>query len=395
MTCRPACLCAPCAGRDAAMGDIVGDITNVVDDVGGVVLRVVGKAGSFGIDAARASVDPEYAFTTIKNDVLPFLGDAVTGIAKAGKEALALVKTAAPYLQIGLSCIPGVGQAASAALGAAVALADGRGITDALIAGAKGAVPGGPIVADAFETAVNTVANMVDGESIDQALLHASVDEVRSEIERTTGRAGVIAFDTGLALAHGKRLQDAGIDAATAAARGYLPNTPAAKAAMVVTGDALRGHVTPATLTGAARELIPLAPDGAQLAALDSAAEEVVSKAKRYADAGMAFVQDVYDVFGRTTSTGQASAVSTATRIAANRINPVNVTSIVNPVTTATRIATFAQNPLSVAAVSAEVGGAPTPLAAPPPPRPSFLSTWAAPALAIGLGLVAASLMKG
>jgi hypothetical protein len=373
--------------------DLTGAITSVVSDVGSVVVRVVGKAGALGLDAARASVDPAYAFDEIKNDVLPFLGEAVSDLAKAGKEALAIVKSAAPYIQLGLSCFPGIGQAASAALGCAVALADGRKITDALMAGAKGAIPGGPIVADAFETAVNAVGNMVEGETIDQAIAHAALDEVRSEIVAHTGQAGAIAFDTGLALAHGRRLQSAGLDAATAAAKGYLPDTPASKAAMVVTGDALRGNVTPATLTGAAREMIPLAPEGADLSDLASDADEVVAKAKAYADAGAAFVQSAYDVFGRTTSRGAESTISTATRIAANEFNPLSVTAIVNPTTTATRIATFRENPLSVAATVASLPPV-APVAA-SAPAPSRFPSWLGPVAAVAVGIGAAALLKG
>ena len=60
-------------------------------------------------------------------------------------------KEVGPYAQMVFSLVPGFGTAVAAALGAGVALANGQPITSALVAGLKGAVPGGPLAAMAFD----------------------------------------------------------------------------------------------------------------------------------------------------------------------------------------------------------------------------------------------------
>ena len=280
---------------------------------------------------------------------IAFIEDAVDLIADIGREILEIIKTAAPFIQIGLSFIPGIGTVASAALGAGIALAEGRPITDALIAAAKGAFPGGPLVVDAIETGIRTLVNVAQGDRIDVALLDAS----RGTIESRFGKAAVAAFDTTVALAQGKKIQDAAIagvnsisqeaglvldaisngrpidasllaqaaaaraglspeaqaalssvtslaqqgnisqaaanaarsrlppqaqtsfDAALALAqkrdprqailegsRQLVPDTQEAKASLAMTGAALRGFASPATLTGEAAKFIPNAPAG-------------------------------------------------------------------------------------------------------------------------------------
>ncbi len=57
----------------------------------------------------------------------------------------------APMPVIRLSFVPGVGTGISAANGAALALANGKRITEALSAEARGAIPGGPLVRQAMD----------------------------------------------------------------------------------------------------------------------------------------------------------------------------------------------------------------------------------------------------
>jgi len=63
-------------------------------------------------------------------------------------------KELAPYVQTIVSFVPGVGQGVSAAIGAGVALSRGKHITQAIIEGARGALPGGPVAAAAFDVAM-------------------------------------------------------------------------------------------------------------------------------------------------------------------------------------------------------------------------------------------------
>jgi hypothetical protein len=113
----------------------------------------------------------------------------------AANNQVEIFRAVAPIAQLGLSFIPGVGQGVSAAIGAGLALADGKPITDALIAGMKGAITGGPLVQRAVELGVNAVGNVAAGKRIDEIALSV----LRSQLPG--GDAARIAFDTGLALA--------------------------------------------------------------------------------------------------------------------------------------------------------------------------------------------------
>ena len=128
---------------------------------------------------------------------------AKAGIADA-REALRFAAMVAPF-------VPGIGTGVGAALGAADALANGQPITQALIAGVRGAIPGGAIAQAAFDTA----AQLVQGKKLDEALLTAA----RNRLPPGPAQA---AFDTGLSIARGKKLQDAMLQGAG----GLLPSSP-------------------------------------------------------------------------------------------------------------------------------------------------------------------------
>lgn len=113
------------------------------------------------------------------------------------KNKLAAVKEVAPYAAAVASMVPGVGSSVAAALTTAAALASGRSITDAVVEGVRGALPGGQLAASAFDTAVA----LGKGKRIDQALLDAARNQLPAEARG--------AFDTGLAVIHGQNLQKA------------------------------------------------------------------------------------------------------------------------------------------------------------------------------------------
>lgn len=83
------------------------------------------------------------------------------------KRALGDVKAVAPYVQVVVSMVPGVGQGLSGAIGASLALASGASITDAMTQGVQDALPGGPAARAAFKLA----HGIVKGEKIDQLAL--------------------------------------------------------------------------------------------------------------------------------------------------------------------------------------------------------------------------------
>ena len=78
-------------------------------------------------------------------------------------------QTLAPYAQAVVSLVPGVGTGIAGAIGAANALSKGRPIDEAVVAGIRGSVPGGPIGQAAFDVAM---AGM-QGKSIEDTALQA------------------------------------------------------------------------------------------------------------------------------------------------------------------------------------------------------------------------------
>lgn len=85
------------------------------------------------------------------------------------EEGLNDAKAIAPYAQIVISFFPGIGPIASAAIGIAVSLANGRTIDQALLDGVESALPGGPLAKMAFDAAKSAI----NGDSIDQIAISA------------------------------------------------------------------------------------------------------------------------------------------------------------------------------------------------------------------------------
>ena len=164
-------------------------------------------------------------------NVLESLGDTV-------KRDLQSAKELAPYAQAVLSVVPGVGQGVNAAIAAGAAIAHGQPITQALVAGVKGMVPGGPIAQQALSTAYN----LAKGQNVTDAALSLAREQLPPAAQQ--------AFDTGLALAHGQSLQqiakDKGMSFATDFAKAQL--SPLASRALSSTGPAI-GSVAQSALS--------------------------------------------------------------------------------------------------------------------------------------------------
>lgn len=79
------------------------------------------------------------------------------------------VQEVAPYVQTVISFVPGIGPGISGAIGAGLALAQGKSITEALLEGVKSALPGGPLARAAFEIG----AGIASGKPIEQIGLAA------------------------------------------------------------------------------------------------------------------------------------------------------------------------------------------------------------------------------
>jgi hypothetical protein len=148
----------------------------------------------FAVDTAAAGARGENILKAAQKAAQAGIGDV--------RESL---RFAAPF-------VPGLGTGVAAALGAANALASGERITDALIAAARNAVPGGAVAQTAFDMGTN----LLKGKNITDAALNA----VRSRIPG--GPAAHAAFDTALALAKGRNIQDAVV----AGGARLLPKSP-------------------------------------------------------------------------------------------------------------------------------------------------------------------------
>jgi len=199
----------------------------------GLSMTPLGMAVNAGLGAVRAGAEGKNVFqgalrTLAANPATRFMVD--TGMAAARGENI--VKAAGKAFQAGIGdvrkslqfaamvapFIPGVGTGVAAALSAANALASGRPISEAMIAAARGAVPGGAIAQMAFDTALN----LAKGKNIGAALL----DSARSRLPG--GPAAQAAFDAAVTIAKGKSIQDA----AFAATGRLLPASPYAADAL-------------------------------------------------------------------------------------------------------------------------------------------------------------------
>jgi hypothetical protein len=134
------------------------------------------------------------------------------------KESISQIKTLAPYIQTVISFVPGIGTGLSAAIGAGLALASGMKITDAILAGVKGALPGGPLAAAAFDVA----QAVAQGKPIAQIAINAL------PIAPAAKQALVQGIQLAKDLASGKKVSQVLIDNALKA----LPG-PAQKAVQV------------------------------------------------------------------------------------------------------------------------------------------------------------------
>jgi hypothetical protein len=88
------------------------------------------------------------------------------------KQNIASAKAVAPYVQSVISFVPGVGQAGalvSGVIGASVALAEGRNITDEISKAIRVAIPGGPVMDAAYKVGIGAM----HGDRIDTIALSA------------------------------------------------------------------------------------------------------------------------------------------------------------------------------------------------------------------------------
>jgi hypothetical protein len=230
---------------DFFLGKIVRSVSNVVKHVGRAAQKAVKTVGK-AVDTVKRATGPLGDITDFAWRMSP-LGQAVTWgrrgleaasavargeridrvLKKAAQAGIGDVRERLKFAEMVAPFIPGLGTGVAAALGAANALASGKPITEAVIAAARSAIPGGAIAQAGFDVATN----LARGKSLSEAALAAA----RSRLPG--GPAAQTAFDAGLALAQGRKLQDA----AFAAAGRVLPPSPFAADALAFARAAASG----------------------------------------------------------------------------------------------------------------------------------------------------------
>ena len=196
-------------GRGIAKG--IGTVSKVATDVaskpGELALHGVAKgvglinkdAGAYA-DKGAAFIDQQHKLgEKMVGGALRDIGNGAS-VSQAFSKSAGVLKTelrdVGPYAQMVASVVPGIGTGVAAAIGTGVALANGKKITDAMLDGVAGAIPGGPAAKAAFTVA----RGMVDGKNVTTAALEAARSAIPAEYQHF--------FDAGVALTKGKNVQD-------------------------------------------------------------------------------------------------------------------------------------------------------------------------------------------
>lgn len=267
------CPFEPAIGGEVTVAGLFGSITKAIGKAASGATKAVAKAAS-----SVAKTATSYASLAAKAYTAPFqLAGKVTGLssltnglttlmtgplkvvddlAKGGridkvalsnlKQQIAAARDVAPYAQAVIGVVPGVGQGLNAAIGAGLALAAGQSITEALAAGVRSSLPGGPLAAAAFDLSRAAMS----GKPVSSALL-ASLP-----VSPAAKAALVRGLGAAQALAKGQKVSQVIVDQALAS----LP--PEARKAVQI-GAAI-GHGQWAQAAGGAANMAGVkAPPGA------------------------------------------------------------------------------------------------------------------------------------
>jgi len=220
-------IAAPFKAAAKATAHVAGDIVHTANSAA----KLAGKAVNTGMKAVNSipvvgplahgvlAITPAAALGGMAASVLS--GERIDKAAlAAGKAHLAGIKDIAPYASGVVAFVPGVGTGVAAAIAAGTALAEGRTITDSLIAATKNALPGGPFVS----AGLNTAVAVAGGKDIGSAAAQAAIKQLPANAQS--------AVKIAIAAAKGKNVKGAVLQAI----RQNLP--PAAQKALDV-GTAL------------------------------------------------------------------------------------------------------------------------------------------------------------
>jgi hypothetical protein len=206
-------------GVSSGVGALAHGASEVADLTGKV--PVIGKGLHAIVDVANS---PLYLTASIAK------GDRIDkAVIKNIKAQVRAVKDVAPYAQMVISLVPGAGTGVSAIISAGGALASGQPIDAALVAGVRGAIPGGMVGTGVFDAAIaishgktlssvglaalpipegqkkavavlaTAASDMAAGKRVDSAIARAAEESLPTNIRK--------AVTVGLALGHGAKVQ--------------------------------------------------------------------------------------------------------------------------------------------------------------------------------------------
>ena len=190
-----------------AVGSTLNDITDAVGKVGDEIASI-DIVGPYLHVIFTAVVGPATEPFQITAAVI--LGEPLDQVAlDALNRELKAFKEVGPYVQMVMSFVPGIGQGISAAMGVALALANGQPIDKALIAGVEGALPGGPLAKMAFDIAANVADSLITGKKINAnsmiaAGVSAVVDATGVQIPQAAVDGITVVLQTGASVMQGQ-----------------------------------------------------------------------------------------------------------------------------------------------------------------------------------------------
>lgn len=165
-----------------ATNRVTGEVTDLARKVPGVGKPLNAVVG--------ASIEPLKVATAVAS------GRRIDkAVVDSFRRSVAQAKTLAPYAQLVVSAVPGIGTGLSAAMAGGLALAEGKSINDATVAAARAAVPGGPLAVAAFDAAVAVGSGKGIGDAATEAAVAAAAPDPasRARLKAALSVAGGVA----------------------------------------------------------------------------------------------------------------------------------------------------------------------------------------------------------
>jgi hypothetical protein len=151
-------------------GHEIGHVTHTLQDAEGAVSGVIKHVPIIG-GPIHSILDKTFHIAMAPSDMVVSIAEGDSridrAVLKSLKNQVKDFQQIAPYAEMVVSLVPGVGQGIGAALAAGVALSEGQSISGVLKAGLMGAIPGGPLVQAAIETGVGVIQHVAKGDKLD------------------------------------------------------------------------------------------------------------------------------------------------------------------------------------------------------------------------------------